>query len=86
MKIELLKPCVVAGHPGAQVGDILEVTSHTYQVLEGLNAARLVTDSSVKPAPAPAPEVIETRDPEPETRDPEPAEPHKRGRRKKEED
>lgn len=72
MKIILLKPMAVAGHPNAHVGDVLEVTANTFQILEGLGGARLVGDGA-----AVAPEVIETREPEIESRDPQPSEtPH----------
>lgn len=82
MKIKLLKPCVVAGHIGSKVGDVLIVTPHVYQVLEGLGAAEVVPDNT--PALPPTgmvqpPGIIEHRDPEPETRDPE----MKKGRRQK---
>jgi len=71
MKIILLKPMAVAGHPNAHVGDVLEVPANTFQTLEGLGGARLADASDGVTG---APEVIETREPEIESRDPQPAE------------
>jgi hypothetical protein len=67
VKIKLLKPVVVKGHPNANVGDILEVTPHTFQVLEGLGAAVDATNTRIEQPP----ETIETREPVVENRDPE---------------
>jgi hypothetical protein len=77
MKMKLLKPCVVLGHPNARVGEILEVSSNTFQVLEGLGAAeevnvgqRFVPVSESKQETKVESNEIETRDPQIETRNP----------------
>lgn len=64
MKIKLLKPMAVKGHPHASVGDILEVDSNTFQILEALGGA-VVSDEKTMPV-----QVVETREPVVESRDP----------------
>ena len=69
MRLKLIQPVVIAGHPGLGVGDIFEDSDR------GLLAFCVeVNDEPVKETPRPVvdPFVVENREPELENRDPVP--------------
>ena len=63
MKIKLLKPIIVFGCPGVQVGEVFDCPPGV--------ASYLISDGAAEVAPTKAyAEIIQTREPEVETREP----------------
>jgi hypothetical protein len=72
VKLRLLMPVVIGGHPGLKKGDVFEHTKHP-QYLIGMGFCEEVKEEALKYV-----EEIATREPEIENRDPQP----KRSQRK----
>ncbi len=70
MKIRLLLPVMIKGHPEAKVGHVIEIPSGEAGALLGMKAAEEVLEENLPPVPP----LVETRDPVIEHRDPETAE------------
>jgi hypothetical protein len=61
MKIILIKSVIIKGHQGTSVGDVLEVDNRV--------ANDLIVEGNAREYVAPAPETIQTREPEVLNRD-----------------
>lgn len=65
MKIQLTDLVIVQGHPNAKPGDVLDLTAGDAATLIHMGKAVEYVGHA-----APAPEVVQTREPEVENRDP----------------